>query len=71
MTDPFIVACLEKARIARQRADDLEVSAATRLRDLKEECERTGVSFNRVCKRRTGLPYRKAKDLLYLLWRRR
>jgi hypothetical protein len=58
-----IRACVDKARVARQRANDLEVTAAQELNEAEALCQSNGLSFKHWVKRNTGLSYKQAKWL--------
>jgi hypothetical protein len=58
-----IRACVVKAHVARQRANDLEVTATQELNEAEVLCQSNGLSFKYWVKRNTGLTYKEAKWL--------
>jgi hypothetical protein len=55
-----VAACLDKARVARQRASDLDTTAAQYLDQAEQHCKAAGLSFKHWVKRNTGLTYKQA-----------
>jgi hypothetical protein len=58
-----IRACVDRARVARQRANDLERTARQELNEAENICAANGISFKHWCERHTGLTYREAQAL--------
>jgi hypothetical protein len=56
-------ACIDRSRVARRRADDLEKTARQELVAAQKLCTENGASFKHWCRRHTGLTYREARNL--------
>jgi hypothetical protein len=58
-----IAACMDKAKVARQKASDLETSAARSLEQAEQACKALSISYVYWVKRNTGMTYSEAETL--------